>query len=81
MRGILIAGATAFILSFFLTPIFIKFLAGKGYGQQIRDDGPKSHHVKRGTPTMGGVVIVLSVIAGYGISHLVTGAEIGRAHV
>lgn len=74
MRGILIAGATAFILSFFLTPIFIKFLAGKGYGQQIRDDGPKSHHVKRGTPTMGGVVIVLSVIAGYAISHLVTGA-------
>ncbi|NCW35098.1 MAG: phospho-N-acetylmuramoyl-pentapeptide-transferase [Actinobacteria bacterium] len=36
MRGILIAGATAFFFSFFVTPLFIKFLAGRGYGQQIR---------------------------------------------
>ncbi|NDE96362.1 MAG: hypothetical protein EB045_04505 [Actinobacteria bacterium] len=56
MRGILIAGALAFLLSFFLTPLFIKFLARRGYGQQIRDDGPKTHHVKRGTPTMGGAI-------------------------
>ncbi|NDC12649.1 MAG: UDP-N-acetylmuramyl pentapeptide phosphotransferase, partial [Actinobacteria bacterium] len=35
MRGILIAGATAFFFSFFVTPLFIKFLAGRGYGQQI----------------------------------------------
>jgi phospho-N-acetylmuramoyl-pentapeptide-transferase len=79
MRGILIAGATAFFFSFFVTPLFIKFLAGRGYGQQIRDDGPQSHHVKRGTPTMGGVVIVLSVIIGYGISHLVTGASLSTS--
>ena len=81
MRGILIAGATAFFFSFFVTPLFIKFLAGRGYGQQIRDDGPQSHHVKRGTPTMGGVVIVLSVIIGYGISHLVTGASLSTSAV
>ena len=79
MRGILIAGATAFFFSFFVTPLFIKFLAGRGYGQQIRDDGPQSHHVKRGTPTMGGVVIVLSVMIGYGISHLVTGASLSTS--
>jgi len=81
MRGILIAGATAFFFSFFVTPLFIKFLAGRGYGQQIRDDGPQSHHVKRGTPTMGGVVIVISVMIGYGISHLVTGASLSTSAV
>ena len=75
MRGILIAGLFAFLLSFFLTPLFIKFLARRGYGQQIRDDGPQSHHVKRGTPTMGGVVLVISAILGYVISHLITRSD------
>ena len=63
----------AFLFSFFATPAFIKFLAGRGYGQQIRDDGPKSHHVKRGTPTMGGIILILATVIGYLISHLVTG--------
>ena len=76
MRGILVAGLFAFLFSFFVTPLFIKFLAKRGYGQQIRDDGPKTHHVKRGTPTMGGVVLVLAAIIGYLISHLITGAII-----
>ena len=58
--------------SFLLTPVFIKFLSRKGYGQQIRDDGPKTHHTKRGTPTMGGVILILAAIAGYLISHLFT---------
>jgi len=70
MRGILISGATAFLISFLLTPAFIKFLSRKGYGQQIRDDGPKSHHIKRGTPTMGGVILILAAIAGYLLSHI-----------
>ena len=72
MRGILISGLTAFLLSFFLTPFFIKFLSKRGYGQQIRDDGPKSHHIKHGTPTMGGVVLIFATIVGYLISHIVT---------
>lgn len=76
MRGILVAGLFAFLFSFFVTPLFIKYLAKRGYGQQIRDDGPKTHHVKRGTPTMGGVVLVLAAIIGYLISHLITGAVI-----
>ena len=79
MRGALIAGAISFLFSFFFTPLFIKFLAGKGYGQQIRDDGPKTHHVKRGTPTMGGVVLVLAVLLGYFISHLITGAKVSES--
>lgn len=76
MRGILVAGLFAFLFSFFVTPLFIKYLAQRGYGQQIRDDGPKTHHVKRGTPTMGGVVLVIAAIIGYLISHLITGAVI-----
>ena len=56
MKEILLAGTIATLLSFFFTPLFIRYLARHGYGQNIRDDGPTTHHVKRGTPTMGGVV-------------------------
>ncbi len=44
----------------------------QGYGQLIRDDGPTSHHTKRGTPTMGGAVIILGTLLGYFASHLIT---------
>ncbi|HWJ10276.1 MAG TPA: phospho-N-acetylmuramoyl-pentapeptide-transferase, partial [Nocardioides sp.] len=43
-----------------------------GYGQEIRDDGPTSHHTKRGTPTMGGVVIILAAVVGYFGAKLIT---------
>lgn len=39
----------------------------------IRDDGPKSHHSKRGTPTMGGIAIICSAIAGYALAHIFLG--------
>ncbi len=55
------AGLTAFILSLFLGPHFIKILSHKQYGQTIRTDGPQSHLKKSGTPTMGGILILLSV--------------------
>lgn len=72
MRGILAAGAFSFIFAFFGTPAAIKLLVKRGYGQFIRDDGPTSHHTKRGTPTMGGTVIIASVLAGYFVTHLIT---------
>jgi phospho-N-acetylmuramoyl-pentapeptide-transferase len=72
MRGILSAGALAFIFAFFGTPAAIKLLVKRGYGQFIRDDGPTSHHTKRGTPTMGGTVIIGAVIASYFLTHLIT---------
>jgi phospho-N-acetylmuramoyl-pentapeptide-transferase len=50
----------------------ITILVRKGYGQLIRDDGPTTHHVKRGTPTMGGLVIIAAVLAAYTLSHLLT---------
>ena len=73
MKEILLAGVIALIFSFFGTPALIKLLARHGYGQMIRDDGPQSHHSKRGTPTMGGIAIILSTIVGYVAAHLILG--------
>ncbi|WP_193104241.1 phospho-N-acetylmuramoyl-pentapeptide-transferase [Brachybacterium sp. FME24] len=70
MIAIIIAGATALLLSILGTPLFIKLLVKKSYGQFVRDDGPTSHATKRGTPTMGGVAIILTTILGYALSHL-----------
>jgi len=50
---------TAMMLSFFLAPWFIRTLRGKQIKQIIREEGPKSHFSKAGTPTMGGALILL----------------------
>ena len=76
MRQILIAGAFALIFSIFGTRVLIGALARKGYGQIIREDGPSSHHIKHGTPTMGGIIFILAAILGYLFAHLVTGNAI-----
>jgi phospho-N-acetylmuramoyl-pentapeptide-transferase len=52
--------------------VLIKFLAKKGFGQFIREDGPTTHHTKRGTPTMGGLILISASTLGYGLSHLIT---------
>jgi phospho-N-acetylmuramoyl-pentapeptide-transferase len=72
MREILIAGSIALFLSLFGTPGLIRVLARRGYGQIIRDDGPSSHHTKRGTPTMGGIIIIFASAIGYFIAHAIT---------
>ncbi len=72
MRAVLAAAGIALLLSLLGTPLFIRFLVRRGYGQFIRDDGPTSHHTKRGTPTMGGAVIIGSTVAAYGLAHLLT---------
>lgn len=64
MIGVIAGFAVALLVSLFGTPVFIKFLIKNEYGQFIRQDGPTSHYVKRGTPTMGGVVIILGIIVG-----------------
>lgn len=76
MKGIVFAGAFSLLLSFIFTPTLIRILAKRGVGQMIRDDGPKTHHVKRGTPTMGGIVLIFSTIIAYFASHLFTGAGV-----
>jgi phospho-N-acetylmuramoyl-pentapeptide-transferase len=76
VKGIVFAGALSILLSFILTPTLIRILAKRGVGQMIRDDGPQTHHVKRGTPTMGGIVLILSTIIAYFASHLFTGTGV-----
>lgn len=76
MRQILIAGAFALVFALFGTRVLIRILARKGYGQIIRDDGPSSHHTKRGTPTMGGIIFILAAVFGYLIAHLITGNSV-----
>jgi len=68
--SVLLAGAIAMVLAMVGTPLFIRFLVARGYGQFIRDDGPTSHHTKRGTPTMGGAVIIAATLLGYFGAHL-----------
>lgn len=66
----MISGVVAFIVSVFLTPVLIRRFSADGIGQEIREDGPKSHLKKRGTPTMGGISIIAGIIAGYFAAHL-----------
>ncbi|MEQ0574743.1 phospho-N-acetylmuramoyl-pentapeptide-transferase [Mycobacterium tuberculosis] len=65
MRQILIAVAVAVTVSILLTPVLIRLFTKQGFGHQIREDGPPSHHTKRGTPSMGGVAILAGIWAGY----------------
>jgi len=73
VRAILLAGGLSLILTLVGTRYAIIVLAKHGYGQLIRDDGPTTHHTKRGTPTMGGLVIVLASVLAYFIATFATG--------
>jgi phospho-N-acetylmuramoyl-pentapeptide-transferase len=72
VKAILFSGSIGLILSLLGTRSAITVLARAGYGQEIRDDGPTSHHTKRGTPTMGGIVIVVASVVGYFGAKLLT---------
>jgi phospho-N-acetylmuramoyl-pentapeptide-transferase len=58
----LCAGLTALVLTLALGPLFIRMMSRYQLGQQVRDDGPQSHLKKQGTPTMGGILILASVV-------------------
>jgi len=72
VRTIIVTGMVSLLFALFGTPIAIRILKRHGYGQPIRVEGPKSHETKRGTPTMGGAVIVLATLIGYVIGHVAT---------
>jgi phospho-N-acetylmuramoyl-pentapeptide-transferase len=61
MGRILFGGTAALLICLFLAPKFIQFLRLREFGQHIREDGPQGHHLKAGTPTMGGVILFLAV--------------------
>ncbi|MBI3140584.1 MAG: phospho-N-acetylmuramoyl-pentapeptide-transferase [Rhodocyclales bacterium] len=56
-----LAAMTALVISFIFGPAVIRWLAAKKIGQAVRDDGPKSHLTKAGTPTMGGALILIAI--------------------
>jgi phospho-N-acetylmuramoyl-pentapeptide-transferase len=59
---IVMAGSASLLICMFLGPRFIDYLRLKEFGQQIREEGPAGHHGKAGTPTMGGLAILLSIL-------------------
>lgn len=59
---VFVAFTISVLLTGVLMPFWIKFLKSSHIGQQVRADGPESHLVKQGTPTMGGVVMLIAVI-------------------
>jgi phospho-N-acetylmuramoyl-pentapeptide-transferase len=72
LKTILVTWAVSLLLALFGTPVVIGLMRRQGYGQPIRVEGLKSNETKRGTPTMGGAVIVLASLIGYLVGHLVT---------
>ena len=78
MRSVLVAAMTALIFSLLGTPAVVRLFRRRGYGQEIREDGPQTHATKRGTPTMGGTVIILATLLGYGVAHLLLLGQPGR---
>ncbi|MGP4113124.1 phospho-N-acetylmuramoyl-pentapeptide-transferase [Streptomyces sp. 4N509B] len=75
MRQILFSGAIGLFLTLVGTPLLIKLLARRGYGQYIRDDGPRDHHSKRGTPTMGGIAFILATLVAYVLTKVITSEQ------
>lgn len=76
MRLVVIAGVIATLVTFIGTPILIRLLSRRGHAQAIRVSSEQApypaHEGKRGTPSMGGVAIIIGVLAGYFGTHLIT---------
>ncbi len=72
MKTVIIAAGVSMILALFGTPLAIRVFKRLGYGQLIREEGPAAHATKRGTPTMGGIVIVIATLIGYVVGNVVT---------
>lgn len=72
MTNIMVAATVALIVSLFGTPIAIRRFRRLGWGQLIREEGPQAHYEKRGTPTMGGLVMLAATVLGYLLGHVGT---------
>jgi UDP-N-acetylmuramyl pentapeptide phosphotransferase/UDP-N-acetylglucosamine-1-phosphate transferase len=71
VKTILISAVFALMTSILCTPLVVVYFRRRGFGQEIRIDGPQTHLVKRGTPTMGGVAIIGSTVVGYAFAHVI----------
>jgi phospho-N-acetylmuramoyl-pentapeptide-transferase len=76
--GLLVSGGVALAISILFTPFLIRYFRSRELGQHIREDGPATHVAKAGTPTMGGIAIVASVVFGYAIGHIGTQIRFSR---
>jgi phospho-N-acetylmuramoyl-pentapeptide-transferase len=74
VKTVLIAAVVSLIFSILCTPLVVAFFRRRGFGQEIRIDGPQTHLIKRGTPTMGGVAIVVAMWCGYIVAHVLGGS-------
>ena len=63
MFSVVLAAAVAFLVTVTLGSTFIKFLQSRKFGQFVREEGPQTHLIKAGTPTMGGVVMLMGLVA------------------
>ncbi|MGD1011046.1 MAG: phospho-N-acetylmuramoyl-pentapeptide-transferase [Acidimicrobiales bacterium] len=81
MIPLLSAGALSLLVAGFGTPILLRWLIRWRIGQQIRADGPAHHTLKAGTPTMGGIAILIAVVVGYCLGHVGTSAPFTRSAV
>ncbi len=72
MKTILLAAVSSLLFSILFTPVIVRYFRLRGFGQEIRNDGPPGHLIKRGTPTMGGVAIIVSTLFGYIVAHGIT---------
>jgi phospho-N-acetylmuramoyl-pentapeptide-transferase len=64
------SGGIAFWIAILGTPLVIRWALRREMGQHIREEGPASHHVKAGTPTMGGIAIIGAVVLGFFLGHI-----------
>ncbi|MCI2420542.1 phospho-N-acetylmuramoyl-pentapeptide-transferase [Saccharopolyspora sp. K220] len=75
MKPILVAAAVALVVSILFTPYLIRVFSRQGFGQEIREEVQSQHAAKRGTPTMGGVAILVAMWVGYLVAHLTVGDQ------
>lgn len=78
MIALIIGMLVSLIVTLVGTPLLIRLVHKLHYGQYIRQDGPQSHLVKRGTPTLGGVVINFAILLGWASSCTVPIPAFGR---
>ncbi|HTZ08045.1 MAG TPA: phospho-N-acetylmuramoyl-pentapeptide-transferase [Acidimicrobiales bacterium] len=81
MISLMASGGIALWAAALGTPTFIRWLARRRIGQQIREDGPFMHLAKAGTPTMGGVALVGGGVGGYLLAHAGTNVAFSRSGI
>lgn len=75
MKSILVAAAVSLVVAILFTPYLIRIFSKQGFGQEIREEVQASHSAKRGTPTMGGMAILIAMWVGYLVTHLTVAKE------